>query len=299
MTSTTTTATIRDDRAPFSSIDWALFATVGLIWGASFLLIKVGLEAFHPALITWGRVALGAATLAVMPRPPVEIAREDRKTILLLSFTWVAIPFTLFPLAEEHINSAVTGILNGATPIFAGILGAVLFDRAPRGPQRVGIAVGFAGVVLMSAGSSAEGGTAIVGVLMVLAATVFYGLSINLAGRVQQRYGSIAVMSRMLALATVWTAPFGLWGLPRSTFAIDAAAAVAVLGIAGSGIAFVFMATLAGRVGGPRASLATYMIPAVSLVLGVVFLSETVALAALAGIVLVIGGAVLASRRER
>jgi drug/metabolite transporter (DMT)-like permease len=151
----------------------------------------------------------------------------------------------------------------------------------------------------MSAGSSAEGGTAIVGVLMVLAATVFYGLSINLAGRVQQRYGSIAVMSRMLALATVWTAPFGLWGLPRSTFAIDAAAAVAVLGIAGSGIAFVFMATLAGRVGGPRASLATYMIPAVSLVLGVVFLSETVALAALAGIVLVIGGAVLASRRER
>jgi drug/metabolite transporter (DMT)-like permease len=291
--------TIRDDRSPFSRLDWALLAAVGLIWGASFLLIKVGLEAFHPALITWARVAFGAATLAAMPRAAVDVAKEDRKSILILSFTWVAIPFTLFPLAEEHINSAVTGILNGATPIFAGILGALLFDRAPRGPQRAGIAVGFGGVVLVSVGSSAVGGTAIVGVLMVLAATMFYGLSINIAGRVQQRYGSVVVMSKMLAYATIWTAPFGLWGAVHSSFAVNSAVAVAVLGIVGSGIAFVFMATLAGRVGGPRASLATYLIPAVSLVLGAVFLSETVAAAALVGIVLVMAGAALASRRER
>ena len=288
----------RSDREPFAALDWILFSAVGLIWGSSFLLIKVGLEVFHPGLITWARVGLGAAALMVVPSARTRIERRDLGRLIRLSVIWVGIPFTLFPLAEEHINSAVTGLLNGGTPLFAGIFAALFFKRMIGRTQWWGIAVGFAGIALVSAGTSAEGGTAFVGVLMVLAATVCYGIATNMAGPLQRKYGSVAVMGQMLVLGTLWTTPFGILGLTRSTFAWRPAVAVFFLGVVGTGIAFAFMATLVGRVGGPRASLITYLIPVVALALGAIFLSERVAPVALAGVVLVLSGAVLASRRE-
>jgi drug/metabolite transporter (DMT)-like permease len=289
---------VPSDRLAFAPVDWGLFVFVGMVWGSSFLLIKVGLDAFHPGLITWARVVLGAATLVVVPRARGRIDRDDWSRLILLSVVWVAVPFTLFPLAEERINSAVTGLLNAATPLFTGIFAALLFDRRPRGPQAWGIGVGFVGVAMISVGSGAEGGGSVVGVVMVLVATVFYGLATNLAAPLQQRYGSVPVMSKMLVLASIWTAPFGLVGLADSTFEWDAAVATAVLGAVGTGVAFAAMATLVGRVGGPRASFITYLIPLVSLALGAAVLDEKVVPLALAGAALVLAGAVLASRAE-
>lgn len=288
----------RSDREPFAAVDWALLSSVGLIWGSSFLLIKLGLDAFHPGLITWGRVGLGALALLALPASRRRVERRDLGRLIWLSVVWVGIPFTLFPLAEEHINSAVTGLLNGATPFFSGLFAAAFFSRRIGRAQWWGIAVGFGGIALVSVGSSAEGGTAVVGVLMVLAATVCYGYASNLLGPLQQRYGSMAVMGQMLLFGTLWTAPFGILGLIRSEFAWHSALAVAGLGVVGTGFAFVLMATLVGRVGGPRATLVTYLIPIVALALGAIFLSERLAPAAIAGVVLVMGGAVLASRRE-
>ena len=288
----------RSDREPFAPIDWVLLTSIGLIWGSSFLLIKIGLRGFHPGFVTWARVGLGALSLSVLPAARKQIDREDWLRIILLGVLWVAIPFTLFPLAEEHINSAVTGLLNGATPLFSGLIGALWFNRAPRGPQRWGIAAGFIGIALIALGSSAGGGTAFVGVLMVLAATVCYGFATNMAGRTQQKYGSVPVMARVLFVGFLLTAPFGIYGLTRSEFKIDSAIAVAVLGVVGTGFAFALMATLVGRVGGPRATFINYVLPIVALLLGAVFLSETVSVAALAGVGLILAGAVMASRRE-
>jgi drug/metabolite transporter (DMT)-like permease len=286
------------DRRAFERTDWALFVFVGVVWGSSFLLIKIGLDAFEPGLITWARVGLGAAALVFLPKARTPIERADRARILLLSIVWVAVPFTLFPLAEERISSAVTGLLNGATPLFTGIFAALLFDRRPRGPQAWGIAVGFVGVALISIGSGAEGGGSAVGVVMVLTATVCYGLATNLAAPLQHKYGSVPVMAKMLALATIWTAPFGLVGLAGSTFQWRPALATLVLGAVGTGAAFVAMSTLVGRVGGPRASFITYLIPLVALVLGAAVLDERVVPIAIAGAALVLSGAVLASRAE-
>lgn len=293
-----TVSTTRSDREPFAATEWLLFTAIGLIWGSSFVLIKIGLEAFHPGFITWARVGLGALALAAMPASRRPIEKNDRWRIIQLGVLWVAIPFTLFPLAQEHINSAVTGLLNGATPSFAGLIGALWFNRAPRGPQRWGIATGFAGIALIGVGSSAVGGTAFVGVLLVLVATVCYGFATNMAGSIQQKYGSVPVMARTLAVGSVLTAPFGIYGLTRSEFALDSAVAVTILGVVGAGVAFALMATLVGRVGGPRATFITYLIPVVSLVLGAVFLAETVTAPALAGVGLILAGAGMASRRE-
>lgn len=288
----------RSDRDPFALTDWLLLFGIALIWGNSFLLIKIGLEAFHPGLITWARVGLGALALAVLPAARRPIQKEDWRRIFQLGVVWVAIPFTLFPLAEEHINSAVTGLLNGATPFFGGLIGALWFDRVPRGPQRWAIAIGFAGIALIAGGSSAEGGTAFVGVLMVLAATFCYGFATNVAGALQQKYGSVPLMARVLAIGSLLTAPFGIYGLTRSELELESAVAVAVLGLIGTGFAFVLNATLVGRVGGPRSTFINYLIPVVSLLMGRIFLADTVSALALVGIALILVGAALASRRE-
>ena len=104
-------------------------------------------------------------------------------------------------------------------------------------------------MVAISAPSVGEGGTEALGVALVVIATACYGLAINIAAPIQQHYGSIAVMARMLMLATLWTAPFGIVGATGSTFEWAPFLAIAVAGILGTGIAFVFMGNLVGRVG--------------------------------------------------
>ncbi len=283
----------------FAATDWALFLAISGIWGSSFLFIAIGLDAFDPGLVTWLRVASGAAVLGFVPRARRPVAAADRPRIVALSLLWVAIPFTLFPVAQQWIASALAGMLNGAMPIFAAVIGSMMLRRPPRGAQLLGLGVGFGGVIAISAPSLGEDETQAVGVVLVVLATVMYGLSVNIAAPLQQRYGSLPIMARMLALATVWTAPYGLYGLTESSFAWDSLAAVAVLGLAGTGLAFVVMGALVGRVGPTRASFITYLIPVVALVLGVTLRDEVVSAVAVAGVGLVIAGALLASRRER
>ncbi|HAS10015.1 MAG TPA: EamA/RhaT family transporter [Acidimicrobiaceae bacterium] len=283
----------------FSVGDWGLFVSIALIWGSSFLFIAIALDSIEPGLITWGRVALGAAVLNVVPKARTRLDPEDRFRMVLLSLLWVGIPFTLFPLAEQHISSAVTGMLNGSMPIFAALVAGVLL-RTPPGPtQAAGLVVGLAGTLAVSLDQLGEGDNAWIGVLMALGATVCYGFAINIAAPLQRRYGSLAVMARMLALATVWTAPFGFWSIPGSSFELGPALSVAFIGAVGTGIAFVIMATLVGSVGSTRASMATYLIPVVAMVLGVLVRDDRVGVVAVVGVVLVVVGAYFASRPER
>ena len=286
------------NEGPFSAQDWALFWGIALIWGASFLLIAIALESLHPGVITLGRVGFGAAALAVVPAARKRIDPEDRRRLVVLSLVWVAIPFTLFPIAEQYINSAVTGLLNGAMPIFAALVAALFLREFPRGTQLWGLLTGFTGVVLISIPSIGEGSNAALGVVLVLLATVCYGFAVNIAAPLQRRYGSVAVMAKMLVLATLWTLPYGVWGLRDSTYQAGPVAATVVLGVIGTGAAFAIMASLVGRIGSTRASFITYLIPFVSLALGVTFLGDEVRPLAILGVVLVVTGAVLASRRR-
>lgn len=291
----TLAATNRSDGA-FSPADWLVFAAISGIWGASFLFIAIGLDSLEPGVITLMRVGLGAVTLAVLPGARVRIDPEDRARLVAVSVLWVGIPFTLFPLAEQRINSAVTGLLNGATPMFAALFAATLFGRRTTGAQLLGVVVGFGGIVLISLPSLGEGSTEALGVGLVLLATVCYGLATNLVAPLQGRYGSQAVMGKMLALATIWTLPYGLLSLDGSRVEAGPIAAIVVLGVVGTGLAFLLMGGLVGRVGPTRATFITYCMPPVSLALGVVFQGDHVAALALAGVVLAIAGAVLAGR---
>ena len=285
--------------AAFTPRDWSIFTSIGLIWGSSFLLIAIGLESLEPGVITLLRVGLGALTLALLPGSKGRLLPADRPALVALSIIWVGIPFTLFPLAEQHINSAVTGLLNGAVPIFTAMFGLLFFGRRTTGPQLLGLGIGFAGVVFVSLPSFGEGSSQAFGVALVLLATLCYGLATNLSAPLQARYGARIVMARMLALATIWTLPFGLVSLRGSSVEVAPLLAVLVLGVVGTGLAYLLMGTLVGRVGPTRASFITYIIPVVSLLLGVVFRDDHVAAVALVGVGLVVTGAILAGRQER
>lgn len=287
------------NREAFTPRDWALFLALAGIWGSSFLFIAIGLDAFHPGFVTLLRVGLGAAVLALIPKAKVSsIDREDMPRIWLLSFIWVALPFTLFPIAQQWIDSAVAGMLNGATPIFTALVATVLLRSLPGPLQMTGLVVGFAGILAIALPSAGEGTTPAIGVLLVIVATIGYAISLNLVAPLQQKYGSLPVMSKVLRAATLWVVPYGIVGVFDSSFAWPSLMATAIIGVFGTGLAFVFMGSLVGSVGATRASFITYLMPVVALVLGVVFRSEAVSPISVAGAGLVIVGAILASRRE-
>lgn len=285
------------NRGHFGPAEWALFVGIGLIWGSSFLLIEIGLEAFSPALVTWVRVSTGALTLLLLPRGRTRIEREDLPRVVLLSISWVGIPFSLFPIAQQWITSATTGMLNGLMPLAATAITALLLRELPTRVQVTGLILGFVGGVAIAAPSMEQGVSETRGVLLVGAATLLYGFSISIATPLQQRYGSLPVMARMLAFASIWTAPLGLSSLPDA-WPAGPTIAIVVLGALNTGIAYLVMGTLISRVGSTRGSFSIYLIPAVAVVLGITFLDEVVSGWAIGGVALVILGAALASRRE-
>lgn len=287
------------NREAFSAKDWVLFLSLSMLWGSSFLFIAIGLDGFHPGVVTWARVGLGACFLTFLPRTrAVTIDREDRLRIFVLGLIWVAVPFTLFPIAQQWIDSAVTGMLNGSTPIFTALVAASMLRSLPGRLQISGLVIGFAGILAIALPSAGSGSTAAVGVILVIGATLCYAISLNIMTPLQQKYGSLPVMARVLQVAALLVTPFGLFGLGASTFAWPSLFAVVILGALGTGLAFVLMGRLVGSVGATRASFITYLIPVVALLLGVIFRDELISPVAIIGVCLVIAGAFLASRRE-
>lgn len=283
----------------FTPVDWVIFASLGLTWGSSFLLMAIGIESFHPGLVSFLRVvAASLFFLSIRRVRTTKVAREDWPRLIVLGFSWVAIPFTLFPIAQQWIASGVAGMLNGTTPIFTAILATVLLQRLPSRTQRVGLILGLAGVALITLPSAQDGTSEALGVVLGLVAAASYAVAINVSVPLLQKYGSLAVMGRMMWLGALLLAPFGLYALPRSTFTGASFTATMIVGFVGTGLAFVFAGKLAGSVGATRSAFVAYVMPVVAVILGVIFRDETFAILAMVGVVLVISGAMLASRRE-
>lgn len=282
----------------FEPVDWAILSFTALVWGSSFLFIDIGLDSFTPPVVALARLLLGAATLALFARARRSVDRADLGRIAVLGVVWMGIPMLLFPLAQQHVDSSVAGMINGATPLFTTLVAVVLLRRLPGRWQVVGLAVGFLGVVAIGLPNVRGADASPFGVGLLLLAVLLYGFAFNLAVPLQQRHGALPVLLRAQLVAVVVVAPFALVGLPESEWSWPGAGAMVALGVLGTGLAFPAMTTLVGRVGGPRGSIATYLVPVVAIVLGVVVRSEQVATLALGGVALVIAGAWLTSRRQ-
>jgi len=275
-------------------VDSLLLILPGVIWGASFLFIAEGLEALGPNGVTFVRIAIGFLTLSMIPAARGRVARSDRAGTAALGVLWLAFPLSMFPFAEQHVSSALTGMLNGATPLFAAAVASILARRMPSRTILVGLAVGFLGAVLIALPGISNGGGSdhqARSVLLIVAALISYGIAVNLARPLQQRNGALPVVWRALGVAVLLTAPFGVPDVLNAHWTPRAAAALLALGAFGTGVANVLTATAAGRMGATAASSTTFLIPVVALALGVGVRHEHVAWLSIVGAAVCLGGA--------
>jgi drug/metabolite transporter (DMT)-like permease len=278
--------------------NWLLLGVPGLIWGASFLFIDEAMRALEPGAVAFTRILIGFVTLSLFPAVRKPVARSDWPAIAWLGVLWLALPLSLFPYAEQHVSSALTGMLNGANPLFTVIVAALISRRVPSRGVLGGLAVGMIGTVLMALPASGEGHSNAVGVGMILLALVCYGIALNIARPLQQRNGALAVIWRAQLVALILTAPLGLPGVLAARWMLGPALALLALGALGTGVAHVVMSVAAGRLGATRASATTFLIPAVALVLGVAVRHERIALLSVAGSVVCVSGAWLLRRAK-
>lgn len=276
--------------------EWALLVVPGLIWGASFLFIAEGLEALAPDGVTFLRFVFGFLTLALVPRARAPVQGSDRVSILWLGVVWLAFPMSMFPHAEQSVSSALTGMLNGALPLFATGIASVMARKAPSRTAMAGLLVGLGGAVLMAITGLGGGKNSAKGVLLITAALFSYGWAINLARPLQQRNGALPVVWRALGVALVLTAPLGIPAVMAARWSVRPLLAVLALGILGTAVANVVMAIAAGRLGAARSSATSFLIPAVAFGLGVTVRGEQVPLIAVGGGLLCLAGAWLLRR---
>jgi drug/metabolite transporter (DMT)-like permease len=278
--------------------DSMLLIIPGVIWGASFLFIAEGLRAIGPMGVTFVRILVGFLTLSLVSAARRPMAREAWPGVALLGVLWLAFPLSMFPFAEQHVSSALTGMLNGANPLFTAIVASLLARRAPSRAVALGLGVGLAGAVLVGWPTIHEGRSSLLGVALILAALVSYGFALNLARPLQQKHGALPVIWRAQAVGLVLTAPLGVPDLLAAHWTPGPLASLLALGAFGTGVAYVVLAVAAGRVGATRASATTFLIPPVALVLGVVVRGERVALLSVLGGAVCVAGAWLIRRAQ-
>jgi len=275
-----------------TAVDFALLVVPGIIWGASFLFIAEGLTAVEPNGVTFARIAVGFLTLSLFPSARKPVARSDWAGTAGLGVLWLAFPLSMFPFAEQHVSSALTGMLNGAVPLFVAAVASLLARRLPDRGIFTGIVVGFGGAVLMAI-PAFGGSSSAFGISLIVLALLSYGVALNLARPLQQRNGAVPVLWRALGIALVLTAPLGLPAVLNGNWTPRSVLAMLLLGAGGTAIAQVLSATAAGRMGATKASVSAFFIPVVALGLGVAIRHETVASLSLAGAAICLLGAAI------
>lgn len=277
--------------------DWVLFALPGVIWGASFLFIAEGLEATGPYGVAFIRLAVGFLALSCFPAARRSIGGKAWPAIGAVAVTWMALPLTLFPLAELRVSSAICGMLNGAVPFFATVVATLIARRMPARPTLVGLAVGLVGSAMIAVPTANAGSSSAIGVLLILGAVVSYGVAINIARPLQMAHGALPVIWRAQAIALVLTAPMGVPDVLNATWSLWPVLSLLALGGLGTGVAYVLTATVAGRMGASAASAIAFLIPPVAMALGVVVRGESVPPVSAIGSAVCIAGAVIMQRK--
>jgi drug/metabolite transporter (DMT)-like permease len=281
-------------------------AVLALIWGSAFLWIKLADRGFSPVEVTLARLALGAAVLfAIMLKRRKKIPRLGRLWVIIAVAALFAnaVPYLLFAVAEQTVDSSTAGIINATTPLWTVVLAlAVRHQKTVTGWQAAGLIVGFAGAVLIFTPWRTASALISAGGLECLAASVSYAIGYIYMDRFLARrgIGPVVLSACQLAAAAVMLAiALAVSGAPAPHVTAEAVAAVAVLGIVGTGFAYVLNYQIIASEGATVASTVTYLLPVVAIVLGVVVLGETVTATMLAGIALVLIGVALTRRRTQ
>ena len=275
-----------------------LFGLMSVIWGIPYLFIRVAVDEITPATLVLGRTALGAAILL-----PIALARVDLRPILA-RWPWVvafaaieiAIPWVALGSAEQHLSSSLTGLLIAGVPLVGTVLALATggADRASRAGV-VGLLIGLLGVAGIVGGDFASSDpTALVQILVVV---VCYAVGPAILARRLGGLPTVGVMGLSLALCALVYLPIAAVQLPTSVPSPQVVASIVILAVVCTAAAFLVFGALIDEIGPVRATVITYVNPAVAAVLGVAVLHETLTPAMAVGFILVIAGSTLATRR--
>ncbi len=281
---------------------WGLLLFLSLIWGSSFILIKKGLIAFDAGQV--GSLRIIAAAVFLLPFAIQRMKRAKRKhfvVLLTLGFTGSLIPAFLFAMAQTRIDSAIAGALNAITPFWVIMLGALFFYQKINLKIAIGLFVGFAGTTLLViAGKEGLGNVNLYG-LFVIAATVCYGLNLNLIKFKLSELDAITITS----VSLVMTGPIAILYLLASTDfmsiigtgdqVMTSFGAVVLLGVLGTAVALVLFNKLVLIKSPVFASSVTYLIPVVAVAWGIID-GEKIVTGQLMGMGLILAGVFIANR---
>jgi drug/metabolite transporter (DMT)-like permease len=274
-----------------------MLLALALIWGASFMFIKVADRQLAPSTLILGRVGLGALTLALIvpftvgAGATLATLRANAGWLVTIAILNTAVPFWLLSWGETRIDSGLAAIIQAAVPIFNALI-AFGFFREVRvtGLRLVGIAVGFVGVALL-VGAQPSG--RLLGALAVVGMAFCYAIGALLMARHLRTVPPFTIALASTSVATVALLPAGIIQAPHSTPGWKEIASVVALGVPGTAIAYLLFFALITGAGAAYAALVTYIIPPISLAYGAIFLGERFGATAFGGLALVLAGVAL------
>ncbi len=287
--------------------EWGAFAILGLIWGSSFLWIKIAVQEVGPFTLVAFRVLFGLLGLLVVMRWQRQSFPRDRRTIrafIIMGVVNTVIPFILISWGETKIDSSLAAILNGTTPLFTIVIANFwLHDEKITLPRLAGLLVGFVGVIVLVSRDLAANGVQgdVLGQLAVLFAAISYATALTFSRKylrgqkpvVQSTMILVVASSVMWVTAPIVESPFHIPQLPITWLAL------AWLGLLGLCIAYLMFFYLNNVWGPTRASLVTYVFPVVGLILGILFLKEEADWRLIAGSALVVASVAVVNLKPR
>lgn len=285
---------------------YSALIVLSLIWGTSFLFIKVLLSAIGPGAVVFGRCLFGTIMLFVILF--LSKKNSQRKKIPWLSLFFVALtnnalPWLLICTSETRLSSSMASIINATTPIWTLIIGFLFFSLSLRKNQWIGILIGFIGIFILSdfkLGDLYTGNT--IGILLMTGATFCYGLGAQLTKKYLSKLSVIETSFFTLAISTVISFIMMMVLTPQSISAflnINLLVPFIGLGAFGSGIAYLLYYYLVKKGGPEFASLVTYLVPVSAIIWGALLLHEEFHLYMLIGLLVIFAGVYSSSLKSK
>lgn len=281
---------------------WIVLGLLGLIWGSSFLFIKVGVAEMPPAWLVAGRLLMGALFLYAILRWRKESLPPRRLWPALAATTFFnsAFPFLLIAWGEQWVSSGLASVLNATTPLFSVVIASTAGDERLSWQKIAGVTIGFVGVFVLIGVNLREVTQSTLGELAIIAASACYAIGALFARRWLKGSRPVPLATGQMLLGFLMILP--LIFLPANRPAVVpstvALGSVAALGFFGSGLAYVLYYRLISTVGATRTLIVTYIIPVMALLWGWLLLNETLSIRTFAGMGLIISGIVLVNRER-